>query len=104
MILVILIISIFFFLRKQRKWDKIINSQFECGFISYFPSRCSFSIDYYLIGLIFLFLDLELCFLIPVFNEYSYDIRFSKLVFIFVIILLLGLLEEWKEGALDWKT
>lgn len=71
-----------------------MTSPFECGFSSYFFSRFSFSIHYFLIALIFLFLDLELCFIIPFFNERIPDIKNLIPLIIVTAILLIGLFQE----------
>lgn len=102
-ILIIKLILLFFLLSKKQKWDLLLFSTFECGFTSYFFSRFSFSIHYFIIGLIFLFLDLELCFLFPFFNEDFSSLISMNFMWIFIFTLLLGLLMEWKEGELDWK-
>lgn len=80
-----------------------IRSVFECGFTSYFFSRFSFSIHYFIIGLIFLFLDLEICYIIPFFNEDFSSIGISFFFWLFILILILGLIEEWTLELLDWK-
>lgn len=104
MVLVSLLILIFFYVSK---FENIRNSQsrsFECGFTSYFFSRFSFSIHYFLIALIFLFLDLELCFLMPLFMDEISGFKGSIILWVIVFILLLGLIEEWERGKLNWKN
>lgn len=101
LILLNFIIILFFFARKIIKFDSLLSSIFECGFTSYFYSRFSFSIHYFVLALIFLFLDLELCFIIPFFCEYTRKVSLIFLVFV-LLILFLGLILEWKQGKLDW--
>lgn len=97
-----IILFLFFLLSKNVSWNKGCGALFECGFTSYFFSRFSFSNHYFIIGLVFLFLDIELCIIFPFFNQ-SYSSRVSGIiVFLFVRILLIGLLGEWARGALDW--
>lgn len=100
----ILILGILFFIsRKREKWESLISTSFECGFSSYYFSRFSFSIHYFLVGLIFLFLDLELSFILPFFRESLGNILIEMSIFFFIFILLTGLIIEWKEGKLEWN-
>lgn len=103
-ILVLLILTIFSVLRKKSDLESLVTSIFECGFSSYYFSRFSFSIHYFSVALVFLFLDLELCYLLPFFNSGMSDLRFITIFWLFLLILTLGLLEEWTFGILDWKT
>lgn len=98
----ILLIGIQFLLGKSEAWDKNSSSSFECGFRSYFNSRFSFSIHYFLIGLVFLFLDLELCIIIPFFNEGINNLVIILVLTFFIFILLIGLIHEWSTSKLDW--
>ena len=63
-----------------------------------------FKAQYYLIGLIFLIFDVEVIFLFPIaiaYGKLSLFAVFSTVIF--VLILLLGLLLEWRKGALEWE-
>nr|YP_009228525.1 NADH dehydrogenase subunit 3 [Epitrimerus sabinae]ALK03788.1 NADH dehydrogenase subunit 3 [Epitrimerus sabinae] len=102
LIVVTLLSMVFYVLSFKHNWMKEGGSPFECGFSSYFYSRFSFSIHYFLIGLIFLFLDLELSFLMPVLIEGSFSIWVKTSFVVFLSVLLLGILWEWKEKKLDW--
>ena len=63
-----------------------------------------FRAQYYLIGLIFLIFDVEVIFLFPIAVAYGQLTLFAVLATVtFVLILLLGLLLEWRKGALEWK-
>lgn len=102
--LILALLGVLFLLRKTEKnWEEKRFRIFECGFTSYFYSRYSFSIQYFLIRLVFLFLDLELCFIIPMISERSANIKIYTFLTIFLIVLLIGLLEEWRIGALQWN-
>lgn len=103
LILISLVYLLFYLAGKSEKWEPSIGSSFECGFRSYFFSRFSFSIHYFLIALIFLFLDLEICLILPFLNEYFEDQEMLTYVVIFVRVLLLGLLYEWIESKIEWN-
>ena len=85
------------------KPDKEKNSPYECGFEAFEDSRMKFDVRYYLVAILFIIFDLEIAFLFPwaiVLNE----IGTTGLVAmgIFLLILIVGFIYEWKKGALEW--
>nr|YP_009489697.1 NADH dehydrogenase subunit 3 [Falcidens acutargatus]AWH02129.1 NADH dehydrogenase subunit 3 [Falcidens acutargatus] len=94
-----------FFLQYHGKQIKDKSSPFECGFSLVKATRVPFSTRYFLLTVIFLVFDIELVLLFPLMNFAS---NLSLFFFIFSIIiffiLLLGVIIEWKEGALNWMT
>lgn len=103
LILITLILTLFYWASKNGKNEFLGSTTFECGFSSYFYSRHSFSIHYYLVALIFLFLDLEVCFMLPFLVEDTNNPLMWLYVAFFAIVLLLGLIKEWIENKLDWE-
>ena len=88
------------------------NSSFECGFNEFEDARVKFDIRFYLIAILFLIFDLEMSFLLPwgiLLHEHTYvsGIGISTSAFfamiIFLFILFIGFIYEWKKGALEWK-
>lgn len=79
-------------------------SSFECGFNPIYYKRMPFSIRFFLITVIFLIFDIEIVLLLPIIFSLiisNYLVWFfSRLIFI--IILIVGLLYEWKNGVLNW--
>ncbi|MBI2966435.1 MAG: NADH-quinone oxidoreductase subunit A [Bacteroidetes bacterium] len=76
---------------------------YECGIQTIGTSKIQFKIGYYLFALIFLLFDVELIFLYPwavAIKDFGV-IAFIEM-FIFLVILLLGLVYAWKKGALKW--
>lgn len=79
-------------------------SPFECGFNPIYYKRIPFSIRFFLITIIFLIFDIEISLLLPI----IYSIKLSNITFwflsrlIFLLILLIGLIHEWNNGALNW--
>lgn len=103
LVILLLILILFFSRIKTQKWEIDSALSFECGFSSNFSSRFSFSMHFFMVGLIFLFLDLELCFVIPLINEDLARIKIILLFWLFILVLLLRVLKEWKEGEIEWK-
>jgi len=91
------------FLLGPRRPDQIKNDTYESGVQTIGDTWVQFKAQYYLIGLIFLIFDVEVIFLFPIAVAYSQLSLFSVLATVtFVVILLLGLLLEWRKGALEW--
>lgn len=79
-------------------------SAYECGFNPFSDARHKFDVRFYLVGILFIIFDLEVMFLFPwalTFNKIFQFGYFTMLVFLF--ILTVGFLYEWKKGALDWQ-
>lgn len=89
-------------INKKRRPDREKNSPFECGFDPQNSSRMPFSIRFFIITLIFLIFDVEITLLLPI-NMIKIISRTSIIcICSFVVILVLGVFYEWKEGALRW--
>jgi NADH-quinone oxidoreductase subunit A len=79
-------------------------SPYECGFEAFEDARMKFDVRYYLIAILFILFDLEIAFLFPwavvlpqigIFGFWS--------MMIFLAILIVGFVYEWKKGALEWE-
>ena len=78
-------------------------SPYECGFEPYEDSRIKFDVRYYLVAILFIIFDLEIAFLFP--WAVSLDVvgGFGLVSMgIFLAILVIGFIYEWKKGALEW--
>nr|APX40674.1 NADH dehydrogenase subunit 3 [Cryptocephalus aureolus] len=86
--------------------DREKSSPFECGFDPKTSARLPFSIQFFLIAIIFLIFDVEIALLIPLIKSMTNTslISFSITSTFFILILIIGLIHEWKQGALSWKT
>jgi NADH-quinone oxidoreductase subunit A len=78
-------------------------SPYECGFDPFEDTRRRFDVRYYLVAIVFIVFDLEIAFLFP------WAVMFAKLppfawvsMGIFLAILVVGFVYDWKKGALDW--
>ena len=92
------------FLFSPKKPDPEKLSAYECGFEPFNDSRMEFDIRFYLVAILFIIFDLEIAFLFP------WAISLGKIGFlgfismmIFLVILTVGFIYEWKKGALDWE-
>ena len=107
--IIILIISLLLILINNLISYKIITdrekrSPFECGFDPKASPRIPFSLQFFLIAIIFLIFDIEITLLLPLIVTLKLTnlISFSIISSFFIIILLIGLYHEWKQGALNW--
>ena len=82
--------------------DKL--SPYECGFEAFEDTRMKFDVRYYLVAILFIIFDLEIAFLFPwaiVLDDIGL-FGFGAMG-VFLAILLIGFLYEWKKGALEWE-
>jgi NADH-quinone oxidoreductase subunit A len=79
-------------------------SPYECGFEAFEDARMKFDVRYYLVAILFILFDLEIAFLFP-WAVVLQDIGWFGLVsmLIFLAILVVGFIYEWKKGALEWE-
>ena len=76
---------------------------YECGFDAFEDARTKFDVRYYLVAILFIIFDLEIAFLFP------WAIALDQIglagfiaMMIFLALLVVGFIYEWKKGALDW--
>nr|ALO77503.1 NADH deshydrogenase subunit 3 [Gloeosoma sp. GLO01] len=90
---------------KKTFLDREKSSPFECGFDPKNSARLPFSLQFFLISMIFLIFDVEITLLLPLIFLMKlsnlYNLFFMTIFFI--LILLLGLYHEWNQGSLNWK-
>jgi NADH-quinone oxidoreductase subunit A len=84
--------------------DAAKNAPYECGFEAFEDARMKFDVRYYLVAILFILFDLEIAFLFP----WAVALKEIGLVgfwamMIFLAILVVGFIYEWKKGALDWE-
>ncbi|MCF8169492.1 MAG: NADH-quinone oxidoreductase subunit A [Methylotenera sp.] len=86
------------------KPDAAKNSPYECGFEAFEDARMKFDVRYYLVAILFILFDLEIAFLFP-WAVALKDIGLTGFIamMIFLAILVVGFVYEWKKGALDWE-
>ncbi|WP_333698785.1 NADH-quinone oxidoreductase subunit A [Rivihabitans pingtungensis] len=92
------------FLLGPRRPDPEKLSPYECGFEAFEDARMKFDVRYYLVAILFVLFDLEIAFLFPwavVLKEIGMFGFVAMLVFL--AILVVGFIYEWKKGALEWE-
>jgi NADH-quinone oxidoreductase subunit A len=91
------------FIVAYRRPDPEKLSAYECGFNAFDDARMKFDVRFYLVAILFIIFDLEVAFLFP------WSITFGDLgwfgfwsMMIFLGVLTVGFVYEWKKGALEW--
>lgn len=88
----------------KQKPDPDKLSAYECGFDAFDDARHKFDVRYYLVAILFIIFDLEVAFLFP------WAVTLGKIgmfgfwsMVVFLGVLTVGFIYEWKKGALDWE-
>ena len=92
------------FILGPHRYDSEKLSAYECGFEAFEDSRMKFDVRYYLVAILFIIFDLEIAFLFPwaiVLDQIGL-FGFTAMA-IFLGILVIGFIYEWKKGALEWE-
>ena len=91
------------YLLSPKKPDPEKLSAYECGFEAFSDSRMEFDVRFYLVAILFIIFDLEIAFLFPwAISLGSIGTLGFWSMIIFLSILTIGFIYEWKIGALDW--
>jgi len=99
---VVIVLASFILARQRPDPDKL--SPYECGFEPFADARSRFDVRYYLVAILFIIFDLEVAFLFPwavalggigIFGFWS--------MMVFLAVLTVGFIYEWKKGALEWE-
>ena len=92
------------FIAAPRNPDPEKLSAYECGFEAFDDSRMEFYVRFYLVAILFIIFDLEIAFLFP------WAISLGNIgalgfwsMMIFLSVLTIGFIYEWKKGALEWE-
>ena len=91
------------FLFSPKNPDPEKLSAYECGFEAFGDSRMEFDVRFYLVAILFIIFDLEIAFLFPWAISLGNigNLGFWSMM-IFLFVLTIGFIYEWKKGALDW--
>nr|YP_009945374.1 NADH dehydrogenase subunit 3 [Pochazia shantungensis]QOE55908.1 NADH dehydrogenase subunit 3 [Pochazia shantungensis]QRI61355.1 NADH dehydrogenase subunit 3 [Pochazia shantungensis] len=106
MILVTIIMTIFsitILISKKTTMSREKNSPFECGFSNMSSARKPFSSHFFMIGILFLIFDIEISIILPLTNTSMTNMTewlISSMMT--MMILIAGLVNEWKTGMLEW--
>nr|UPL65591.1 NADH dehydrogenase subunit 3 [Leptocoris augur] len=84
--------------------DREKMSPFECGFDPKSKARLPFSLQFFLIAVLFLIFDIEIVIILPLIITLKVSNIFSwmMVMIMFISVLILGLYYEWKNGMLEW--
>jgi NADH-quinone oxidoreductase subunit A len=92
------------FLLAKQKPDAEKLSAYECGFNPFSDARRKFDVRFYLVSILFIIFDLEVAFLFP------WAVSLGKIgvfgfwsMMVFLAVLTVGFIYEWKKGALEWE-
>lgn len=98
----VLLLALGFLFGKGSNDDEKL-SPYECGFDAFEDSRMKFDVRYYLVAILFIIFDLEIAFLFPWAVSLDAVGTFGLISMgIFLAILVVGFIYEWKKGALEW--
>nr|YP_009917425.1 NADH dehydrogenase subunit 3 [Nabis ferus]QLF99792.1 NADH dehydrogenase subunit 3 [Nabis ferus] len=89
---------------KKSIMDREKMSPFECGFDPKSSSRMPFSLQFFLIAVLFLIFDIEIVIILPMVITLKYTMisTWMTTIMVFMIILIMGLYHEWNNGVLEW--
>jgi len=91
-------------LLSTHKPDSAKNSPYECGFPAFESSRIPFDVRFYLVAILFIIFDLETAFFFPwalVLRQLGWFGFFAMMIFLGLLVI--GFIYEWKRGALEWE-
>ena len=92
------------FVLSPNRPDSEKNSPYECGFEAFEDTRMKFDVRYYLVAILFIIFDLEIAFLFPwavVLDQIGLVGFWAMMIFLGVLVV--GFIYEWKKGALEWE-
>ena len=97
-----MVVAAFLVARQRPNSEKA--SSYECGFEAFDDARGQFDVRFYLVAILFIIFDLEVAFLFP----WAVSLREIGVfgywtMFIFLLILTIGFVYEWRKGALEWE-
>nr|AWV83750.1 NADH dehydrogenase subunit 3 [Okanagana bella] len=105
LMLLLMMLSILLYSISMKSFlDREKSSSFECGFNPISSPRTPFSSHFFLIAVIFLVFDVELVVIMPmiVCMPYNNMLDMYMIMFIFLFVLIVGLVHEWNNKMLDW--
>ena len=92
------------FILSPKKPDPEKLSAYECGFEPFEDSRMEFDVRFYLVAILFIIFDLEIAFLFP-WAVILKSLSWTQVIAmgVFLLVLTIGFIYEWKKGALEWE-
>nr|UGS80419.1 NADH dehydrogenase subunit 3 [Lachesilla rufa] len=104
MLIANLLMMLCIIISKKSFTDREKLSPFECGFDQKSSSRLPFSLRFFLIAIIFLIFDVEITLLLPAIVNLNFcdPSTWMFINLLFLTILIVGILHEWNQGAIEW--
>nr|UCC46149.1 NADH dehydrogenase subunit 3 [Zicrona caerulea] len=104
MIITIMMMIMCTLISKTSEKEREKMSPFECGFDPKSSARTPFSIQFFLIAVLFLIFDIEIAIILPIIITMKWSLTKTWIltIMLFIIILILGLYHEWNNGVLEW--
>nr|AKM70242.1 NADH dehydrogenase subunit 3 [Adelges laricis] len=89
----------------KMKFNYNKSSPFECGFDPFNKSRIPFSMNFYLIAIIFLIFDIEISIIMPMILNFKISnmLNFNLTFMVFFLFMIITIFYEWIFGSLNWK-
>nr|AKM70255.1 NADH dehydrogenase subunit 3 [Aiceona himalaica] len=105
LLIMIIMFMMMMLLNMKMKFNLNKSSPFECGFDPFNKSRIPFSLNFYLIAIIFLIFDIEISIILPMIMNFKMSnmILFNMMFMSFFMFMILTIFYEWKFGSLKWK-
>jgi NADH-quinone oxidoreductase subunit A len=98
----VMVLASFLAARQLPNPEKV--SPYECGFPPFEDARSKFDVRYYLVAILFIIFDLEVAFLFPwAVTLGSIGLFGFWSMMVFLAVLTIGFIYEWKKGALEWE-
>nr|YP_010268849.1 NADH dehydrogenase subunit 3 [Halovelia novoguinensis]UIG88254.1 NADH dehydrogenase subunit 3 [Halovelia novoguinensis] len=104
MMISMILMTLCFTISKKDKNNREKMTPFECGFDPKSSSRMPFSMQFFMIAIIFLIFDVEIIIILPTIKitQTTNMMSWYLITATFIIILILGLYYEWKNKILEW--
>nr|YP_010332278.1 NADH dehydrogenase subunit 3 [Rhopalosiphum rufiabdominalis]UNH85028.1 NADH dehydrogenase subunit 3 [Rhopalosiphum rufiabdominalis] len=104
-IILMILFMLMILINMKMKFNYNKSAPFECGFDPFNKSRIPFSLNFYLIAIIFLIFDIEISIIMPMILNFKISnmIYFNLMFIIFFLFMIITIFYEWKFGSLNWK-
>lgn len=88
----------------KRKWTRAKNTAYECGIVPTGDAQQSFSVKFYMVGMLFILFDVEAVFLYP-WAVIARELRMFGFweMLVYIGLVLVGFFYIWKKGVIDWN-
>nr|YP_009685241.1 NADH dehydrogenase subunit 3 [Corythucha marmorata]QDM37010.1 NADH dehydrogenase subunit 3 [Corythucha marmorata] len=102
----IIMITLYLIINKKMNMERNKMTPFECGFDPKASSRLPFSTQFFLIGILFLIFDVEMVMILPMIISLKTSNMLTWILasYTIIMILIMGLYYEWKNGVIEWMN